>query len=1122
MRSYILFINLLFFLAISFSQNTRDINPIQSPTYNELHKYVDFPINFSSGLPNISYNLFNLSTLEEDLSLDISMSYHPMNINNRSNGTELGLGWNITGLGSISRSITHIVDEYYDYVNGNSVLPQNSSTEPQTIGLVYDDVFYYHTPKFSGKFTIIKDNNNNFFLLKLDNNDVKISFVKRPGNKLILESFSIQDTQGYTYHFETKDIDIQIYKKFVFASPNIVPIEGNGFTDCYSIIGVFQEPINICKDHPDFTNIMNSNAFQNNFILMSTPYYSNYLISKITNKNGFVLADFEYEAESYFDSPNAGYSLQKVRHKLKEVKVIGKGTLAFDYDCDINLKDTPNDICALRSISLKNYLNQKIKEVEFTNPHPSNGFTWNSYPSYSIYWPDGRQFFILNKVYQKRFLYELSIFDANNEERLKYNFHYKSGTFNGVNFVKYDIAGFKDVRTLCDIKPLDYDGMTNPNTVDEDILIRVDTPKGASVFYEYEASTVNFCQASLDLNMPRLGKFDLNFQYLDDFRDFDEQILIDAEEGSVLPCTDNEVSKHKYFKSNPENYYLEHINTIVLNPTLQNPHTVITWNSLEDEDLVFELNAQCGITYPILPNGQGELNSPNFGNNEGNGDLEWGENNTQNINEVRFIIDNQSNVYGKVSFYHGFGCGLKMRAQFEAGQYSFLVNNPCMAQGNVKVYRIKRKDDSLLKNYVHQGGIRLKRTYLIDFQSSNTNNQNVSEFEYENFNTPNSSSGNLFASQNGVKVIHKNVLAKREGLGYTKYYFENLRSTNGKIYNNANDGLLYRVEVFDESNLLLKSTRKFYEFTQLTPPLITNDQGLFFNAEFANIYNGHVYFSPSSLITIINNLTPSIYTNDFLKKQYTIDREYFDSGVFEKRSITSYNENNKQLSTQVVFNSTNEVVRSDFYYVTDFPNDGFSQQLVNDNLISQLVKTKTSENGQDINDISYEFSNNHNFTLPHLVKSKKGSLDYEVIQRVHLFDAHKRPLTISQENGTLISFIYGYNNAYIVARLEGIHYNQIPPQLITNIRNATNQVQSHSESAVITALNALRNSTNAALQNAKITTYTYKPLVGVTSVTDPKGYQMKYSYDNFNRLSEIRDHHDNIVSQQETNYKPQN
>lgn len=54
--------------------------------------------------------------------------------------------------------------------------------------------------------------------------------------------------------------------------------------------------------------------------------------------------------------------------------------------------------------------------------------------------------------------------------------------------------------------------------------------------------------------------------------------------------------------------------------------------------------------------------------------------------------------------------------------------------------------------------------------------------------------------------------------------------------------------------------------------------------------------------------------------------------------------------------------------------------------------------------------------------------------------------------------------------------------------------------------------------DAMMTSYTYEPLVGMTSQTDPRGYTLIYIYDTANRLQTIKDEDGNVVEHYEYNY----
>ena len=68
----------------------------------------------------------------------------------------------------------------------------------------------------------------------------------------------------------------------------------------------------------------------------------------------------------------------------------------------------------------------------------------------------------------------------------------------------------------------------------------------------------------------------------------------------------------------------------------------------------------------------------------------------------------------------------------------------------------------------------------------------------------------------------------------------------------------------------------------------------------------------------------------------------------------------------------------------------------------------------------------------------------------------------------------------------------------------------------LSLVNSLRS--NAGLAHAAVSTYTYQPLVGMLTATDPAGIQTSYEYDALGRLIRIRDGDGHIVEEYEYHY----
>lgn len=168
-------------------------------------------------------------------------------------------------------------------------------------------------------------------------------------------------------------------------------------------------------------------------------------------------------------------------------------------------------------------------------------------------------------------------------------------------------------------------------------------------------------------------------------------------------------------------------------------------------------------------------------------------------------------------------------------------------------------------------------------------------------------------------------------------------------------------------------------------------------------------------------------------------------------------------------------------------------------------------------------STTNNLLLPKYEYAKKGTDINSALEKTATYDSYDDKGNVTQytpENGVPDSIIWGYNKTKPIAKISNIAYANIPANLITAAQNASNI--NNNEANLLTALNAIRVSTTPALVNAMITTYTYIPLVGVSTITDPKGDKILYTYDSYGRLQNVRDKDNNILSEKDYYYISQN
>ena len=261
----------------------------------------------------------------------------------------------------------------------------------------------------------------------------------------------------------------------------------------------------------------------------------------------------------------------------------------------------------------------------------------------------------------------------------------------------------------------------------------------------------------------------------------------------------------------------------------------------------------------------------------------------------------------------------------------------------------------------------------------------------------------------------------------------------------------------------------------------------------------------------------------------TVETYYHDSGDIVKTTTQKYDLDNDNLidyymptSVEAV-GSDGVVSKSNTTYVFNKASKTSAEQDLESKNALYLPLESESFKGTELLGKQYTVYNDSIWTglnVPEKVQASKGSnLEDRIIYNE--YDSDGNILEVSKKDGTSIVYLYGYDNSLPIAKIENASFSDVPTSVYTSIQNASNNDTSVStENTLRSVLANLRDPSSCPdLTDAMITTFTYDPLVGVTSVTDPRGKTIYYNYDDYGRLQYVKDHEGKILSENEYNYK---
>lgn len=285
------------------------------------------------------------------------------------------------------------------------------------------------------------------------------------------------------------------------------------------------------------------------------------------------------------------------------------------------------------------------------------------------------------------------------------------------------------------------------------------------------------------------------------------------------------------------------------------------------------------------------------------------------------------------------------------------------------------------------------------------------------------------------------------------------------------------------------------------------------------------FFLPSPYNKILNS---DLKNNKFSKKRSSTSKQFFDQDSITMTKGYYYEgSGHSRLTKTVTTNSNSEMYIAKAFYPQDVPNEPFMTSLISENRLATPIITESFANKDEDpptpdvllskqTTVYSNLNNNNNLVLPYKVITQKDSISQQEQVLYEQYNDKGNLLQYIKPEGMTVSFIWGYKEQYPVAKIENATHSQVVATL-TSIEQTNIKEGSYSDVTMRSTLSKIRTS----LPDSQVTTYTYDPLIGVTSITDPSGYTLYYVYEDFNRLQYIKDKDGNVLKSYKYHYQGQ-
>lgn len=1125
----------IFQFYLCFGQEERIVPP--SSNAASLGLFGEIPVSPYTGVPDISIPIYTIKS--GSITLPINLSYHASGIKVAQEASWVGLGWALEAGGVISRTVCGY-DDFGGYPTGfyyeqnlpnvgaddnlNPVNAQNSYYYYNEIANGSKDgepdMFYFNFNGNSGKFYFQKKGINNSVYptpICAQRNDLDIKY------NISSQNWIVTDGKGYKYYFGTKEITKSYSESFdnvPLYNPNyIVPestIENNiqpeVVTSWYldrieSPTGDYITFTYDSKNHP-----VKSQIFFNEHVHKMITIDQNHI-----QGGGYIstyLKDF-YKQYSYYQTVTKDIYLSQITFNN------GKVVFSTTDRSDMEIRSTywPQSFNA-----------QKLESIEISD---NQNTILKCSLNYSYFNDD-----YSDASYKRLKLNSIDFFDKNIIKKNSYVFGYNTGQlpsktsnavdywglFNGkgntqewgYNQTKYSFNGtfipsVDEALGGHEIKITGADREVDSEKNQYGILTSIKYPTGGETVFKFESNSYsnftpfyvdNYTTASIGAGAKFLTKD--GTEITNDMAEFtiNEPQTIDINYGFI----DANIT---YIYEDTEN------NTCYFSSSLYGTYAKL-YKVNDDNTLTYLKDYSTYGGYPQDNNTidacYSEKWKPNFSDKQS---LQAGK---YRIEVIALQANNGNSYYIRAKYKSSqtlisnkLGGGLRIREiKSNSGTYSIVKTYDYTKDGFLSSGKIMSAPSHLYNEYLSETSVIIIPGNVVQYQYAGLYKAGMSS---SYFPIGYSAAGNPV----GYNVVTETVA----GNGKTVYYYHNTADVLANVSDGIlpgvpslsylNNGLLNKMEIYDNDGNIKTTKENIY--TKYAP--------------FNNSVKGVKTYQFPGATTLYVKFYDRV--GEWWKLDGTITTNHVGGKQLKVSTTYEYNLKNLLPNKISMQSSTEKTTEKQITYPCDitFRERIYKSMTDNNNMIEYPIEIREYVDGKFVKGELNTFNASHlpyekyiaetntpltSFCIFNVIKDSHYPLLPQI--KNNIYGNNGKVNEVIQKDGTIITYLWSYNNEYLIAEIKNATYSDVSntiPGFISYITSSANPSD--------IMLNSMSSSLRSGLPNALVTTYTYKPLVGISSMTDPRGVTTRYYYDDFNRLQSIVNTNNQTTQSFDYNYK---